>query len=61
MHRPVLPSRTPLALAVVIIYASTYAAAGPNAATPVEQPATTHVRVADDPEVAGSIARSSCE
>ena len=49
MHRLVPPSRTLLVLAVVIIYASTYAGAGTNAATPVEQPAAAHVRVADDP------------
>ena len=53
MHRLVLHSRTPLALAVVILYASTYPKAGPDPAT-VEQPAATHVRVADDPEVLGA-------
>jgi len=53
MHRLVLALRTPLALAVVIMYASTYPAAGPDPAT-VEQPAATHVRVADDPDVLGA-------
>ena len=53
MRRLVLPSRTPLALALVIMYASTYPAAGPDPAT-VEQAAATHVRVADDPEVLGA-------
>jgi D-alanyl-D-alanine carboxypeptidase len=53
MHRLVVPSSTPLVLAVVIMYASTYPKAGPDPAT-VEQPAATHVRVADDPEVLGA-------
>ena len=53
MHRLVVPSRIPLVLAVVIMYASTYPKAGPDPAT-VEQPAATHVRVADDPEVLGA-------
>jgi hypothetical protein len=47
MHRLVVPSSTPLVLAVVITYASTYPKAGPDPAT-VEQPAATDVRVADD-------------
>jgi D-alanyl-D-alanine carboxypeptidase len=53
MHRLVPASRTPLALAVLIMYASTYPAARPDPAT-VEQPAATHVRVADDPDVLGA-------
>jgi len=54
MHCLLRSARAPLALAIVIFYASAHAAAGPDAATPAEQLAATRARIADDPDVLGA-------